>query len=398
MARDVMSVRLHLPQIRVLGVVEDTAARLVVAVESTLRRLRCPMCGFCCHRVHDRRDKKVRDLEVSGRRTTLVWSRRRMVCGGCGSRFLEDHGAFEGALTARLARALVADAKVMTLRAAARRRGVGWHRINDLVRAWAAVAAERRRSQRCRVLLVDETSIRRRHRYVTVIVNADTGRTLAMVPHRSSAALSAFFAQQGHRWCRGVKVVVTDGSRAYRSAIDARLGHARHVLDRFHVIRWFSAGLTQVRRDVQRRQPEGVKPAFEPEVFRARFALLRRGDTLTEAELGRLQTLFDAHPRLEAGWQALQQLHGLYTAGNHQGALEALGRFCDLYETGELPEFHDIVDTFIAWSDEILAWHHAGRPSNGRIEGTNNLLQVLRRTAHGFTNPANFEARGLLVT
>ena len=398
MASDVMSVRLHLPQVRVLGVVEDSPARLVVGVESALRRLRCPLCGFGCHRVHDRRDKKVRDLEVSGRRTTLVWQRRRMVCDSCGSRFLEDHCAFEGGLTARLARALVADAKVMTLRAAARRRGVGWHKVNALVRAWAAVVAERRRSERCRVLLVDETSIRRRHRYVTVIVNADTGKTLAMVPHRSTAALSTFLARQGHRWCKQVKVVVTDGSRAYKAAIDARLGHARHVLDRFHVIRWFSAGLTALRRDVQRRQPPGVKPAFEPDVFRARFALLRRGDTLTGADRERLRTLFDAHPRLEAGWQALQELHGLYTAGDHNAALDALGRFCDLYETGELPEFHDVVDTIIAWSDEILAWHHAGRASNGRIEGTNNLLQVLRRTAHGFTNPANFEARGLLIT
>ena len=398
MASDVMAVRLHLPQIRVLEVVEDTPARLVVGVESTARRLRCPDCGFNCRRVHDRRAKKVSDLDVSGRRTTLVWSRRRMVCDNCAGRFLEDHPAFEGGLTARLARALVADAKVMTLRAAARRRGVGWHSINALVRAWAHIVAERRRSERCRVLLVDETSIRRRHRYVTVIVNADTGRTLAMVPHRSSAALSAFLAQQGHRWCKGVKVVVTDGSRAYRSAVDARLGHARHVLDRFHVIRWFAAGLTAVRRDVQRRQPQGVTPAFDPEVFRARFALQRRGDTLTDTDRERLRALFDAHPRLEAGWQALQELHGLYTARDHQGALDALGRFCDLYETGELPEYHDIVDTFIAWSDEILAWHHSGRPSNGRIEGTNNLLQVLRRTAHGFTNTANFEARGLLVT
>ena len=56
------------------------------------------------------------------------------------------------------------------------------------------------------------------------------------------------------------------------------------------------------------------------------------------------------------------------------------------------------VDTIIAWTDEILAWHHTDRASNGRIEGTNNLLQVLRRTAHGFTNPRNFEARGILVT
>ena len=154
MASDVMAVRLHLPQIRVLEVVEDTAARLVVGVESTLRRLRCPDCGFKCHRVHDRRDKKVRDLDVSGRRMTLVWSRRRMACDNCADRFLEGHPAFEGGLTARLARALVADAKVMTLRAAARRRAVGWHRINALVRAWAHIVAERRRRERCRVLSV----------------------------------------------------------------------------------------------------------------------------------------------------------------------------------------------------------------------------------------------------
>ena len=61
-------------------------------------------------------------------------------------------------------------------------------------------------------------------------------------------------------------------------------GTPRHVLDRFYVIWWFSAGLTQGCRDVQRREPPGVKPVFEPEVFRARFALLRRADTLTDAD------------------------------------------------------------------------------------------------------------------
>ena len=131
-----------------------------------------------------------------------------------------------------------------------------------------------------------------------------------------------------HRWAAvyDVNVVLSDGSRAYKAAINAHVGHARHVLDRFHVIRWFSAGLTQVRRDVQRR-PEGVKPAFDPEVFGARFALLRRGDTLTDTDRARLDGLFDAHPRLRAGWQALQELHGPYTADDHDGALDALGRF-----------------------------------------------------------------------
>ena len=169
--------------------------------------------------------------------------------------------------------------------------------------------------------------------------------------------------------------------------MDACLPHARHVLDRFHVIRWFAAGLTAVRRDIQRREPHGVKPAFDPEVFRARFLLLRRGDTLAGADQARLDALFGAHPRLKAAWQALQELHGLYTADDHQGALEALGRFCDLYETGELPEFHDIVDTFIAWSDEILGWHHTQRASNGRIEGTNTHTGGASPAGAGLTRP-----------
>ena len=94
--------------------------------------------------MHDRRAKKIRDLEVSGRRTLLVWSRRRMVCDNCDSRFLEEHPAFEGALTGRLARRLVADAKVMTFSAAARRHGVHWHGVRALVDAAALVVGSGR--------------------------------------------------------------------------------------------------------------------------------------------------------------------------------------------------------------------------------------------------------------
>ncbi len=197
----------------------------------------------------------------------------------------------------------------------------------------------------------------------------------------------------------GGAVVVSDGSKSYKPAIDAYLGHATHVLDRFHVVRWFAAGLTLVRRELQRREPQGVKPAFDPDIFGARFALLRRADTLGDTDQQRLQGLFDRHPRLGAGWAALQELYGLYQADDRAGALAALDRFCDLYQTGQIPEFHDIVDTFIAWSTEILNYHHpaAGRISNGRLEGTNNKLQVLRRVAHGFVNRANFEARGILA-
>ena len=86
MGSDAMRVRLHLRQIRVLAVPVDTPGELVVEVESTLRRPRCPACGFGCGRAHDTRRRKIRDLEVSGRRTTLVWMRRRLSCVMVGER------------------------------------------------------------------------------------------------------------------------------------------------------------------------------------------------------------------------------------------------------------------------------------------------------------------------
>ena len=51
-----------------------------------------------------------------------------------------------------------------------------------------------------------------------------------------------------------------------------------------------------------------------PDLFRARFALLQRADHLNKHDQARLNQLFDTHPRLRAGWQALQELHGLYQA------------------------------------------------------------------------------------
>lgn len=160
MAGDVMSVRLWLPRIRVVGVLVDAPEELVVRVCSAVRRPRCPQCGTACAMVHDRRDRRIRDLEVSGRPVMLVFEQRRLVCDGCGGRrFMEDHPAFEGRVTARLARRLVADAQAMTVNAAARRHRVSWKLVNTLVAGWAGLVADRRRRRRCRVLLVDETSM-----------------------------------------------------------------------------------------------------------------------------------------------------------------------------------------------------------------------------------------------
>ena len=59
---DVVSVRLRLSGVRVRRVLVDSIARLEVGVESTREWSRCPHCGFKCHKVWDRRSRRVRDL------------------------------------------------------------------------------------------------------------------------------------------------------------------------------------------------------------------------------------------------------------------------------------------------------------------------------------------------
>ena len=51
-----------------------------------------------------------------------------------------------------------------------------------LVKAAAEREGARRRGRACRVLPVDETSLRRDHKYVTVVADGEANQTLAMLP------------------------------------------------------------------------------------------------------------------------------------------------------------------------------------------------------------------------
>ena len=207
MSPDAMTVRLHLRRIRVVAVVVDLIERLVVEIADVRRVVRCPHCGFKTTRVHDGRRLQVRDLPSGGRPTELVWVRRRFSCGEYSERHWDDHPEIilgrRTHVTRRLARQLVKDVNVMSIREVARRHDLPWHFIMDLTRSWSDRVAADRRRRRCRVLLVDETSLRRGHRYVTVLINGDTGETLGIVAHRNAAALSDFLLAQGHRWLKG---------------------------------------------------------------------------------------------------------------------------------------------------------------------------------------------------
>lgn len=396
MAPDSMRVRLHLYRIRVIEVLVDLPERLEVVIRDLRSVVRCPFCGLKTTKVHETRRVKVKDVPRGAQRVTLIWLRRRFQCTSCGERHTETHPAIEGKMTARLARAIVKDARHLSITEIGRRYGVAWHTVMALVGEWSQRLQANRRKKRCRTLLVDETSLRRGHRYVTVVSNAETGEALGVVKHRDFRALSTFLASQGQRWCRRVEVIVTDGSASYRAAIERHLGHATHVVDRFHVVRWFAQGLIEVRRRVQRIGEPGESPAFSPLIFRTRYLQLARVDHLGSEQFARLSLAFAEDPVLWHAWRLLQQLYGIYDAEDEAEAAKRIEGFVYAWSDAPIPEFRSVLKALAQWLPEILAFHRCGRVTNGRLEGQNNKLGVLKRIAYGFVNADNFAARALL--
>ena len=393
---DSMTVRLHLYRIRVIEVMVDLPERLEVVISDLRSVVRCPWCSFKTFKVHETRRVKVTDIPRGRQRVTLIWMRRRFVCSNCGERHTETHPAIQGKMTTRATRAIVADARHLSITEVARRYGLSWHTVMSLVHEWSARVHAHRRKKRCRVLLVDETSLRRRHRYVTVISNGETGEVIGIVRHRDFRALSGFLTAQGLRWCAKVEVVVSDGSPSYRAAIERHLGHATHVVDRFHVVRWFASGLIEVRRRVQRTGEPGESPVFSPAIFRTRYLQLARADELDSDRFARLVHALMQDPELWHAWRLLQQLYGIYDAGDEAEAAARVESFVYAWEAAPIPEFRSVLKALAQWLPEILAFHRCGRITNGRLEGTNNKLGVLKRIAYGFVNADNFAARALL--
>jgi transposase-like protein len=135
---DSMTVRLKLKRIRVVEVVTDVTEQLEVVVADLRSVVTCPSCGLKTSKVHDTRRVKIKDLPVLGAKTTLIWLRRRFSCDNCGGRHLEDHPAFEGKMTRRLARALVTDARHLSITEITRRYGFSWSTVMALVSTCSA--------------------------------------------------------------------------------------------------------------------------------------------------------------------------------------------------------------------------------------------------------------------
>ena len=76
---------------------------------------------------------------------------------------------------------------------------------------------------------IDEFSYRKRHHYLTVVVDHDTRRVVWAGKGRSAETLDGFFNLLGPSGCEGIALVTVDLAASWQKALRARVPHARVV-------------------------------------------------------------------------------------------------------------------------------------------------------------------------
>ena len=250
---------------------------------------------------------------------------------------------------------------------------------------------------------VDEISYKRHHRYLTVVVDHDTGRLVWAAAGRDRKTLHEFFDALGAERCARITHVSADAADWIRAVIDARCPAAIRCADPFHVVRWAVGALDQVRRDAWNEARRGKRigvsrrGTLDPTargLKAARWALWKNPENLTDRQRARLEWVAKNDPRLHRAWLLKEGLRYVFTIKGQTGK-DALDRWLSWARRCRIPAFVQVAAKISRERDAIDNNLDHGL-SNGLIESTNTKLRVLTRMAFGFKSPDALIALALL--
>jgi transposase len=135
----------------------------------------------------------------------------------------------------------------MTILDVAKHLQVSWGTIKDIQKRYLKRRYRNPSLKHIERIAIDEISIGKGHRYLTVVLNLRTGAVIYVGDGKGADALSPFFKRLKRSKAK-VKAVAIDMSPAYIAAVLDNLPDAAIVFDHFHVIKMYNDQLSQLRR------------------------------------------------------------------------------------------------------------------------------------------------------
>lgn len=358
---------------------------IVVGVRLRRRRRVCSRCGQLVAVTHDTTRRRWRHLDLGGMRCYLEASVRRVRCRDCGVRVEAVPFARAGARHTRAFDQLVASlAQQMAATPLARLLRVSWRTVG---RICARVVRERLdaiRFQGLRRIGIDEVSYRRGHRYLTLVVDHDSGRIVwASEGARAKTSLDGFLAALGRERAQRIEAVSLDMAPGYHRAVAERLPAAVVCVDPFHVVKLCNRALDRFRRTQWRLYHGRRRTARERWLSGARWVLLSGAEAHSPEQREMLAELERVNGQLYRAYLLKEQLRALYQLPDPAQAPALLEAWLQAARDSRIPHFERLADTLKRFRAGILAALRLGL-SNGRLEALNSKVRLISHRSYGF--------------
>lgn len=287
---------------------------------------------------------------------------------------------------------------------------IAWRSVGAIVkRVCADVDAVVDRFAGLRRIGIDEISYKRNHKYLTVVVDHDSGRLVWAAPGYGMATLHRFFDTLGEQRAARITHVSADGAEWIAKVVAERCPVAVRCADPFHVVGWATEALDEVRRatwnDARRAAGGSVTIARGQRrrqlsrgdakaLKRSRWALWKNPDDLTDHQATKLAWIAKTDPRLYRAYLLKEGLRHVFALGGDAGK-QALDRWISWARRCRIPEFVELQRKIIRHREAIEASLEHGL-SNGLIESVNTKIRVITRVAFGFKDPDALIALAML--
>jgi transposase len=362
---------------------EYSQGKVTFTIEQPRPSFRCPACGSEDVIRRGESHRRFRAVSIGSKPVYLALAVPRVACRRCGVvrqlriGFAEPRVSY----TKAFRRYALELSRYMTIKDVARHLGISWDVIKEIQKGDLQRRFGTPKLNHLRQIAIDEISLGKGHRYLTIVLDLESGAVVYVGQGKGGDALKDFWGRLGR--CRTkIEAVATDMSPAYIDAVLTHLPHATLVFDRFHAIKLYNDKLSDLRRALYHQLQDGL----EKKVLKGvRWLLLKRPENLepSRREPQRLQEALRLNEPLATAYYLKEELHEIWEQEDQETAQALLMDWITFAESTGIRMLHDFAKTlrFHAWG--ILAYYD--HPiSTGPLEGTNNKIKTMKRQAYGF--------------
>ena len=351
----------------------------------------CPACGAVTNKVHDYRPTVIKDSPIQGKKCFLHYKKRRYHCECCNKHFkkpfslLPDHCR----ITNRLCHLSIHKLRnVQNVSSVSEEMGIS---ASTIFRCLDDINYPKP-SYLPKVLSIDEFKGNAGgEKFQGIITAPDKQKIVDILPSRTQYKLIEYLKSFPNR--NEVQYFIMDMNYVYRSIAENYLPNATIVIDKFHVVRYVTWALENVRKRVQKDMHPERRKYFK----RSRKLLLTHFNTLKPENKDSLTVMLSMSSDLATAYYLKELFYDFISSENSEEAKQKLKKFILSAQASNLDEFKATLTMLANWGKYILNAFDCPY-SNGFTEGCNNKIKVIKRNAYGYRNFKNFRNRILLST